>query len=132
MEWRKKREVAAVKRLIEIVDKAKLTYLQKTGFSDRRWRCSARQCHTSCHPLNTQKTREDLLSTVTEQPPYTPDLSPCHYHIFSLLKRNLDRFDNCCRNVGAQLAVNTPFFLIKEWKNYLSARKNALITIWRN
>lgn len=80
----------------QLLNQAKLAYRQK------RRRFPIRDVillHDNARPHTANLTRETLEEihwTTLEHPPYSPDLSPCDYHMFGPLKESLggERFDN--------------------------------------
>lgn len=93
---------------------------KKAGFSNTKRHC----CASNARPnivFQKRKKCYDLFWIEMEHHSYGPDLSPCNYHIFSLIKEESEGhgFDN-------DAAVEMLVHLKKEKKNYLCSGKNVL------
>ena len=71
-----------------LLDETKLEYQRKRhGFSSRK----VLQDNAHLHIANlSSKKQERMFWTPLEHPPYSPDLSPCDYHMFGSLKESLE------------------------------------------
>jgi len=89
--------------------------------------------HDNARPHSTTLTQEKLAQmywAALEHPPYSPDLSPCNYHMFGPLKEVLEGQcfddDEQVKNfVRKWLQTRPPSFYNAGIKNSQSAGKNA-------
>lgn len=88
--------------------------------------------HDNARPHTAARTQEMIAKfrwEVLRHPPYSPDLSPCDYHVFSPLKKHLR---SCHFASDGDLKAEASKWLRHQPKEFYQKGINRLIDQWRN